>query len=195
MCWNSYDSENRLFINENIPYTLRKDITLAESVFIEVEKGTSKKTKNIILGVIYRSPESSLTDFNDNLENLLIKIDRENKYSFRSGDYNVNTLHELSCHASATQDFINILSSFDYHKLINMPTRVVMACCTIKSATLIDNIYTNINYWNDGIRGVLHSDDSIGIDHTIIFSIRINSELPKYNKYRKQRYLSLKNIQ
>ena len=82
--------------------------------------------------MIYRSPESSLTDFNDNLENLLIKIDRENDYSFLSGDYNVNTLHELSCHPSATQDFINILSSFDYHKLINKPTRVVMAGCTIK---------------------------------------------------------------
>ena len=79
-----------MFINENIPYTPRKDLTLAESVFIEVEKGTLKN-KNIILGVIYRSPESSLTDFNDNLENLLIKIDRENKYSFLSGDYNVNT--------------------------------------------------------------------------------------------------------
>ena len=39
-----------------------------------------------------------------------------------------------------------------------------MAGCTIKSATLIDNIYTNINDWNDGISGVLHSDDSIGND-------------------------------
>ena len=105
-----------MFINENIPYTLRKDLTLAESVVIEVEKGTLKKQKNIILGVIYRNPESYLTDFNDNLKNLLIKIDRENKYSFPSGHYNVNTLHKLSCHPSVTQDFINILSSFDYHK-------------------------------------------------------------------------------
>ena len=60
-----------------------------------------------------------------------------------------------------------------------------MAGCTIKSATLIDNIYTNINDWNDGIRGVLHSDDSIGNDHKIIFSIRINSGLPKYIKIQK----------
>ena len=62
----------------------------------------------------------------------MVKIDRENKYSFLSGDYNVKTLHELSCHASATQDFINIFSSFDYHKLINKPIRVVMTGCTIK---------------------------------------------------------------
>ena len=142
------------------------------------------------MGLIYRSPESSPTDFNDHLENALVKIDRENKYSFISGDYNANTLHELSCHASATQYFIHVFSSFDYHKLINKPTRVVMAGCTIKSATLNDNIY--INECNDGINGVLHSDDIMGNDHEIIFSIRINSELPCYKKYRKQRDFSLK---
>ena len=36
--------ECSLFTNENIPYTLRKDHTLAESVFIEEEKGTLKTT-------------------------------------------------------------------------------------------------------------------------------------------------------
>ena len=65
------------------------------------------RLKNIILGVIYRRPESSLTDFNGNLENILVKIDREKKYAFLSGDYNVNTLHELS---------INLFFSFGYHK-------------------------------------------------------------------------------
>ena len=59
-----------------------------------------------------------------------------------------------------------------------------MAGCTIKSATLIDNMCTNINDWNDGISGVLHSDDSIGNDHKIIFPPRINNELPKYKKQR-----------
>ena len=39
-----------LFINENIPYTLRKDLTLAESVFIEVEKCTFKKKKQHYIG-------------------------------------------------------------------------------------------------------------------------------------------------
>ena len=64
--------------------------------FYRGRKGYIKKPHYI--RVIYRSPESSLTDFNDNLENVLIKIDRENKDSLLSGDYNVNTLHELSCH-------------------------------------------------------------------------------------------------
>ena len=140
------------------------------------------------MGVIYRSPESSLTDFNGNLENLLVKIDREKKYAFLSGDYNVNTLHELSCHASATQDFINLFSSSGYQKLISKPTRVVKEGCTI------DNIYTNINDWNGGISGVLHSDDVIGNDHKIIFDIRTNSTLPKFKKYRIQRDFCLNNV-
>ena len=46
------------------------------------------------------------------------------KYTFLSGDYNVNTLHELSCHASATQDFANLFSSDGYHKLIIKPTNI-----------------------------------------------------------------------
>ena len=97
-------------------------------------------------------------------------------------------------HASATQDFINLFSSFGYQKLISKPTRVVREGCTIKSSTLIDNIDTNINYWNDGISGVLHSDDVIGNDHKIIFYIRRNSTLPKFKKYRIQRDFCLKNV-
>ena len=81
-----------------------------------------------------------------------------------------------------TQDCIYLFSSFGYQKLISKPTRVVKEGCTIKSSMLIDNIYTNINDWNDGISGVLHSDDVIGNDHKIIFYIRTNSALPKFKK-------------
>ena len=42
--------------------------------------------------------------------------------------------------------------------------------------------------------GGLHSNDIIGNYHKIIFSIRINSELPYYKKYRKQSDCSLKNM-
>ena len=85
-----------------------------------------------------------------------------------------------------------LFSSFGYQRLISKPTRVVKEGCTIKSFTLIDNIYTNINGWKDGISGVLHSDDVIGNDHKIIFYIKRNSTLPKFKKYRIQRDICLK---
>ena len=46
-----------LFITENISYTLRKDLTSVESVFIEVEKCTVKKVilKHYIGYYIYMS--------------------------------------------------------------------------------------------------------------------------------------------
>ena len=56
----------------------------------------------------------------------------------------------------------------------------------------MDNIYTNIHDWNDSISGVLHSDDVIGNDQKIIFYIRLNSELPKFKKYRVLRDICLK---
>ena len=56
---------------------MRKDLKLAESVFIEVSKNVFKKNRNIILGVIYRSPDSQLSMFNESLENILIQIDNK----------------------------------------------------------------------------------------------------------------------
>ena len=50
---------------KKISYKVRKDLKLAESVFIEVSKSIFKKSRNIILGVIYRK------------ENILIQIYNE----------------------------------------------------------------------------------------------------------------------
>ena len=64
-----------LYINEKVSFKIRKDRKLGESVFIEIDKNVFKYTKNIISGVIYRSPDSQLSLFNSNLENLLFKVD------------------------------------------------------------------------------------------------------------------------
>ena len=129
---NSTDGERKLnsgcslYINENISYKVRKNLKLSESVFIEVSKNIFKKNRNIILGVIYRSPDSQLSMFNDSLENILIQIDNLKNIPYLSGDYNVNTAGVLSCKSRTIHDFINIYSSFHYHKLINQPTRIIL---------------------------------------------------------------------
>ena len=129
-----------LYINENISYKVRKDLKLAESAFIEVSKNIFTKNRNIILGVIYRSPDSQLSMFNESLENILIQIDNEKSIAYLSGDFNVNTAEVLSCKSQTIHDFINVYSSFHYHKLINQPTRIILHKNSIKTATLIDNI-------------------------------------------------------
>ena len=40
------------------------------------------------------------------------------------GDFNINTMHELSCTLAQEQEFINLFSTLHYHKLINLPTRI-----------------------------------------------------------------------
>ena len=59
--------------------------------------------------------------FNCNLEKLLNAIFK--KYAFLMGDYNVNTVNERKSATTHIHDFSNILSTYYYHKLINIPTR------------------------------------------------------------------------
>ena len=80
-----------------------------------------------------------------------------------SGDFNVNTADVLSCNSQTIHDFINTNSSFHYHKLINQPTRIILHKNSIKTATLIDNIYTNSTNWETSTNGILHSDLNIYI--------------------------------
>ena len=173
---------------------MRKDLKLAESVFIEVSKNIFTKNRNIILGVIYRSPDSQLSMFNESLENILIQIDNEKCIAYLSGDFNVNTAEVLSCKSQTIHDFINIYSSFHYHKLINQPTRIILHKNSIKTATLIDNIYTNSTNWETSTNGILHSDLIIGTDHKTIFTIIPNTDIPNPPIYRTQRDLSIKNV-
>ena len=79
--------------------------------------------RNIIIGEIYNPPSSKLKCFNSNLEKLLNAIKKENKYAFLMGDYNVNTINELKSVLTHMQDFSNMLSTYYYHKLINITTR------------------------------------------------------------------------
>ena len=87
---------------------MRKELT--ESAFIEVSKSIFKKNKNIILGVIYRCPDSQLTIFNESLEKVLIEIDNEKSIAYLSGDYNINTATALNCKTQTIHDFSNIYS-------------------------------------------------------------------------------------
>ena len=56
------------------------------------------------------------------------------------GDYNIHTLNELKNDTTHIHEFIYcIFSTYYYHILINLPTRV-----RTQSSPLLDNIYTNI---------------------------------------------------
>ena len=119
-----------LYIHSCLQYKSRDDLILygdnsgdVNSVFIEINKQSSKTKCNIIVGCIYRPPSFSLDIFNERLSILLNQIDSEHKYAYITGDFNCNTLP--GCDSSISTDaFKNILFSSHFYPLINNVTRV-----------------------------------------------------------------------
>ena len=97
---------------------------------------------------------------------MLAAIQQERKYAFLIGDYNINTMDELKCKSTLTNEFINLMSLYSYKKLISVPTRVIN-----NSSTVTDTIYSNCpDIYNNGNSGVLGCVRTT--DHMPIFSIR-----------------------
>ena len=87
-------------------------------------------------------------------------ICNKNNAIFVCGDFNVNLLshgqHYLTC------NFLHILHGYGLHTLLTQPTRI-----TINSATLLDNIFTNVPF-NNAKSGVIINDIR---DHLPIFAV------------------------
>ena len=84
------------------------------------------------------------------MDDLLDKLSKENKFCYLLGDYNLNI---LNCDKhDKTSQFIDNRFSHHFAPLINKPTRI-----REKSATLIDNIFTN-NLDTKSIQGIFYTD-------------------------------------
>lgn len=73
--------------------------------------------KKIIVGVIYRPPDSDLDVFEGKLEDILFSINKKNKDCVILGDFNI----DVSKDEVVKRDFVNTLHSFSfflYHKSI-----------------------------------------------------------------------------
>ena len=128
-----------LYIANHLSYKPRKDLCIyknneLESTFIEL---INTRKKNVVVGCLYRHPSMNLDEFNDNFLNpLLEKLANENKTVFLMGDFNVDLL-KYEQH-SATNEFLDSLSSYMFLPYILLPTRI-----TSHSKTIIDNIFSN----------------------------------------------------
>ena len=112
-------------------------------------------------------------------------LQRERKYVYICGDFNVNTLHIDG--GLAKQDFINLLSSSFFCPLITKPARV-----TQNSSTLIEYIYCNIPIIATSCKaGILRTTIS---DHYAIFCISKKETLSSNNTIIKKNEVSVINI-
>lgn len=94
------------------------------------------------------------------MNSVLELLDSERKEIYIMGDFNIDLLNCAS--HDKTNDFLEKMFSFYMLPLISKPTRV-----STKTATLIDNIFTNT--LNDNVHsGLLYSDFS---DHFPVYCI------------------------
>ena len=72
-----------LLIRNHIPFISRNDLAYfdseMESVFIEIDKSVFQSSSNIIIGVVYRMPDSSVEVYNERLSDILNSVQKENK--------------------------------------------------------------------------------------------------------------------
>ena len=129
-----------LFVRDYISSLKRPDLEIFneynESIFIEIEKTVFAMENNVIIGVIYRPPNTDINTINDQFATLMESIKQEEKICYLMGDYDINLLN-VESHGSIS-DFNDIMYSNGFMPLITRPTRV-----TESTATLIDNIFTN----------------------------------------------------
>ena len=107
---------------------------LTETIFIELKR---KGKKNLIVGSIYRH-HCPITKFISGYfrKALDMIIKQSNKICALIGDFNVDLIKYET--ETNTGEFYDLLCSYSFRPLILQPTRI-----TLKSPTLIDNIFIN----------------------------------------------------
>ena len=130
-----------LFIRDNIKYKIREDLGVfiphvIETLFVEI---INPRTKNVILGVVYRpnsEPYADVDIFSLNMQELMNNINAENKSCVILGDMNVHLL-KFDNHRQ-TNEYLDDILSQGFVPVITEPTRIGHT-----SASLIDHIYIN----------------------------------------------------
>ena len=82
---------------------------MTETIFIEIETPVGK---NIIVGVIYRPPNNIIEVFENAMNGILDKIDKENKIM---GDFNIDLLNQ-----SLVIMLIDSQNSFSHHRIFHL---------------------------------------------------------------------------
>ena len=126
-----------IYVHNCLSYLLRPDLDFVahgcDTLWIEIL--LPKKDRNIIFGIVYRHPNSNLTDFKEDLSNILDIITNENKQIIITGDVNIDLIKSES--HQFTSDYLDMLYTNFCFPVITQPTRI-----TDHSQTLIDHIYT-----------------------------------------------------
>ena len=86
-----------IYVKNSIPFLNRRDLKvedeISESVFIEIDKQIFNRSRNIMIGVIYRPPGGNLQNCMESMNIVLNGLRNENKLCFLMGEFNINLLN------------------------------------------------------------------------------------------------------
>ena len=125
-----------VYVNRKLNAKVRNDLKSVddENTFVEVQLKHQNNVKNMIIGAIYRSPNSSHACFREVMENVMQKISEERKFGVLSGDFHYNLLKEQE--NVNVQSFCYLMCTYGYTNVISKSTRV-----TREHSSLLDNIF------------------------------------------------------
>ena len=178
-----------LHIRNDILFNVREDLMVSndvlETCFIQIDKTVYKTEHDIIVGVVYRPPNTNVSLFNEHLSQLLDDVKPNTHKVYLAGDYNINLLNYNE--HSQTSDFVDLMYSSALFPLICKPTRVQN-----NTATLIDNIFHNVKENVNVLNGILVTDIS---DHYPVFHIDYSTQVTNIETCSYKRIFSKHNIQ
>ena len=131
-------------ISNRLMYSRRNYIQfnpLFKGIIIDIERSELNSIRIISIILVYRPPNTDSNIFINDFEIILSKLDSKNIFIFMIGDFNYDKFKTSSFQSIniESETFTNRLADFNMYKLIHKPTRI-----NPPSATLLDNIYTNI---------------------------------------------------
>ena len=178
-----------MFVKWGLTVKVRHELQImtdfVEAIFIELKKEQTGLNKDAVIGLVYRPPNKDLSLFINAMLAKLISLKDENKHVYLMGDFNADL---LKCDGHIlTSQLLDMFYANALIPLISKPTRI-----TNKSATLIDNIYSNDLMNANVINGILFTKIS---DHLPIFCISYKAKTQETDCHLKRRSYTSKNIE
>lgn len=139
--YNIYYNNGDTNQNDGVIVYIKKEIKSKWSIYLlpEINNKILKieieiNGKLVLISAIYRSPSSDMQKFNIHLNDYLRSIEKKGiDYYLLVGDINIDILNDNN---KNPDDYLNILSEFNYLSYINKPTRV-----GDNSSSCIDHIF------------------------------------------------------
>ena len=139
-----------ILINKKLKYKTRLDLcdSSFENCFVEIKT----KTKNVLIGSLYRPPNTKQKDFTRKIVSMNKKLLKEHNKSIILGmDHNMDFLKNDK--NKETQEFIETILESSLFPVITRPTRI-----TKSTATLIDNIIVSRDLYPKSHSAILIED-------------------------------------